>query len=36
VEKDAQQQWQERNPNTPWEQFKEAIRLGWERGRSRG
>ncbi len=33
VEPEARQQWESRNPNT-WEQFKDAVRYGWDKVRS--
>jgi len=35
VEREAQEQWQERNPDTPWERFKDAIQYAWDKARSK-
>jgi len=34
IETDAQQRWEERNPNT-WEQFKDDIRYAWDKARGK-
>jgi uncharacterized membrane protein len=31
VESDIQRDWETRNPNQPWQQFKNAARRGWDR-----
>lgn len=30
IESDAQRAWRERNPDSPWEEFKDAVRSGWQ------
>jgi len=31
LEPEARRTWEQRNPNTPWEQIKGAVRYSWER-----
>jgi uncharacterized protein (TIGR02271 family) len=35
VESDARREWERRNPQNPWEDFKDAVREGWDRVRGR-
>lgn len=35
LEPEIRRQWQERNPNNQWEDFKDAIRYAWDRARGK-
>jgi hypothetical protein len=35
IESDVLRDWESRNPNSKWEQFKDSVRYAWDRATTR-